>query len=135
MIQNDYESFRISLPVPVRVLSPNCVVGSIGGRFMKASAVKRHRNLACEAIEDSEVETAPWEHVVVSVKIYYATRRRRDDDNAMGSLKSYYDGIVDSGLVADDDKFNMTRSMPELLFDSEFPRVEMILARLPGEIR
>ncbi len=98
---------------------------------MKASAVKRHRKLACEAIEDAEIETAPWEHVIVLVSIYYSTRRRRDDDNAMGSLKPYYDGIVDSGLVADDDKINMTRIMPRLLFDNKSPRVDMLLTRLP----
>ena len=99
---------------------------------MKASAIKRHRKLAREAIEDAEIETMPWGHVVVEVLIYYETRRRRDDDNAMGSLKSYYDGIVDSGLIADDNIRNMKRNMPELLFDSKSPRVEITLTRLPG---
>ena len=122
-----FESFKISLPVPAKVLSPNCTIGSIGGRFMKASSVKKHRRLAREAVSDSEIETMPWGHVIVDVAIYYATERRRDEDNAMGSLKSYYDGIVDSGLVADDDKINMTRRMPSLLTDSMFPRVEMTL--------
>ncbi len=125
----DFESFKIALPVPPGVLSPNCTIGTIGGRFMKASVIKKHRKLACEAVEDSEIETLPWAHVIVSVAIFYATRRRRDEDNAMGSLKSYYDGIVDSGLVADDDKKNMTRTMPDLLFDDTHPRVEMILTR------
>ena len=96
---------------------------------MKASAIKKHRRLAREAVEDSEIESAPWEHVTVSADIYYHTRRSHDDDNAMGSLKSYYDGIVDSGLVADDDKINMTRTMPELLFDKKSPRVEITLTR------
>jgi len=135
MIQSDFESFRMSLPIPVKVLSPNCTIGTIGGRFIKASAIKRHRKLACEAVEDSEIETVPWEHVSVSITIYYATRRRRDEDNVMGSLKSYYDGIVDSGLVADDDKINMTRYMPRLSFDDKHPRVEIILMRLPGGIQ
>ncbi len=125
----DYESFRIALPVPVKVLSPNCTIGSIGGRFMKASAIKKHRKLAKEAIEDAEIESMPWECVIVEALIYYATKRKRDDDNAMGSLKSYYDGIVDSGLIADDNIFNMKRSMPELLSDSKSPRVEIILTR------
>ena len=125
----DFESFKISLPIPAKVLSPNCVIGSIGGRFMKASAIKRHRRIACEAVLDAEIETMPWRHVIVEVAIYYATKRRRDEDNAMGSLKSFYDGIVDSGLIADDDKINMTRKMPLLLFDNEFPRVEIVLTR------
>lgn len=123
------ESFKIALPVPVKVLSPNCTIGSRGGRFMKASAIKRHRKLAKEAVEDAEIESMPWERVEVDVLIFYHTKRTRDEDNAMGSLKSYYDGIVDSGLVADDNKVNMIRTMPELLFDNEAPRVEITLTR------
>ncbi len=96
---------------------------------MKASAIKRHRNLAKWAIWEAEIESMPWEYVIVEVKIFYRTKRTRDDDNAMGSLKSYYDGIVDSGLIADDNISNMKRNMPELLFDSIFPRVEIILTR------
>jgi len=130
-----FELFRISLPIPVKVLSPNFTIGSIGSRFAKASAVKRHRKMACEAVLDAEIETMPWKHAIIEVAIYYATKRRRDEDNAMGSLKSFYDGIVDSGLVVDDDKINMTRKMPRLLFDSEFPRVEMILMRSMKESR
>ncbi len=102
---------------------------------MKASAIKRHRKLACEAVEDSEIETSPWGCVSVDVRIFYRTKRIRDEDNAIGSLKSYYDGIVDSGLVANDDKTNMVRRMPELLFDDKSPRVEMTLTRLPGGIQ
>ena len=128
-LNEDCESFKIALPVPVKVLSPNCTVGSMGGRFMKASAVKRHRKLAREAIEDAEIESMPWGHVSVDVQIFYHTRRTRDEDNAMGSLKPYYDGIVDSGLVADDDKANMSRTIPELLFDEKSPRVEITLTR------
>ncbi len=129
-INEDCESFKIALPVPVKVLSPNCTVGSIGGRFMKASAVERHRKLAKEAIEDAEIESMPWGCVLVDVEIFYSTKRTRDEDNSMGSLKSYYDGIVDSGLVADDDKINMTRTMPKLLFDMKSPRVEITLTRI-----
>lgn len=131
---SDIESFKISLPVPSGVLSPNCAVGSIGGRFMKASAVKGHRKLAKWAIIEAEIETMPWEHVKVDIRVFYRTKRTRDEDNAMGSFKSYYDGIVDSGLVADDDKANMTRTMPELLFDSKFPRVEITLTRSSGRM-
>ncbi len=133
--EKDYESFKIAIPVPAGVLSPNCTIGTIGGRFMKASSIKRHRKIAREAIRDAEIETMPWGCVSVDVRIFYRTNRTRDEDNAMGSLKSYYDGIVDSGLVADDDKSNMVRTIPELLLDDKSPRVEMTLMRMPREIQ
>lgn len=76
------------------------------------------------------LEDIPWERVDVSVVFYYKTKRRRDEDNAMGSLKAAYDGIVDAGLVGDDDWEHMSRKIPEFRVDKTFPRVELLLERV-----
>ena len=96
---------------------------------MKAAATKKYRRLACEAVEAERIETMPWNRVVVTAAFFYATNRRRDTDNAMGSLKSVYDGIIDSGLVPDDDNKHMRRGEPEFNITFESPRVELTITR------
>ena len=124
------ESLTIILPIPPSVLSPNSTIGSIGSRMMKASASKRYRRLAREAIEAEEVATAPWRLASVRVAFYYGNTRRHDEDNAMGSLKAAYDGIVDSGLLIDDDHTHMKRHIPEFSVDKLNPRVMLEITRL-----
>ena len=124
------ESITIVLPLPARVLQPNCTVGSIGGRFMKASATKRYRLVTCVEVELNRIETAPWSKVSVKVTFFHTAKRRRDEDNAIGSLKAVYDGIVDAGLVADDDWEHMSREAPRFRIDKKHPRVELTITRM-----
>lgn len=123
------ESITIILPLPSKVLSPNCTIGSIGGRFAKAAAVKRYRRLAREAVEAERVESMPWSRVSVRASFFFHEKRRRDQDNAMASLKAAYDGIVDSGLVPDDDYEHMARSTPVFLADEKTPCVVLTITR------
>jgi len=123
------ESVIIVLPLPARVLSPNCPVGSIGGRFARASASKRYRRLSRDAVLAECIETAPWKKVAVQAAFYHRAKRRRDQDNAMASLKAAYDGIVDTGLVPDDDYEHMRREAPTFEIDREHPRVVLTITR------
>lgn len=52
----------------------------------------------------------------VSVQLHYNTgdRRRRDSDNLVATLKPCVDGLVDAGLVPDDDPAHVTTIMPEI---------------------
>ncbi len=122
------ESITIVLPLPTKVLQPNVAVATPGGRFAKAAATKRYRKLAKEAVE-AECIGFTWQEVMVEVSFYYANKRRRDQDNAMGSLKAVYDGIIDAGLVPDDDYKHMKRAMPEFLIDRACPRVMLTITR------
>ena len=124
------EQVTIILPLPGGLLSPNCTIGSIGGRFAKAAAIKKYRRLAEEAVEAENIETSPWRAVTVQATFFFKDHRRRDPDNAAGSLKAAYDGIVDAGLVADDDYEHMTRMPPVFSHDRYYPRVELVITRL-----
>ncbi len=124
------ESVDIVLPLPVKVLSPNCTIGSIGDRFLKASATKKYRRLAREAVQNECIKTGPWTRVKVNATFYHKTERRRDPDNATGSLKAAYDGIVDAGLAVDDDCVHMRRGEPEFLIDKKHPRVELTILNI-----
>lgn len=128
-----FESITIVLPLPNKVLSPNWMAGTIRGRYYKASATKRLRQRAKEAVEAEYIENAPWPMVGVSVEIFWKTNRKRDADNAIGSLKAVYDGIVDAGLVIDDDPEHMQREIPKFLVDRFCPRVVLTLVRLESQ--
>ena len=125
------ESVTIILPLPPKVLSPNCPTATWGGRFARAAATKKQRRLAKVAVEAERIETAPWEKVTVEALFYFVHSRRRDPDNANSSLKAAYDGIVDSGLVKDDDYDHMTRLPPIFRVDHKFPRVSLTISRCP----
>ena len=124
------ESLVIILPLPSGLLSPNHTIGSIGGRFAKAAAIKKYRRLAKEAVENEQIETAPWREVTVEAAFYFDRRGRRDPDNATGSLKAAYDGTVDAGLIVDDDWEHMTRLPPFFFLDRKNPRVELLIVRV-----
>ena len=124
------ESLTIVLPLPSGLLSPNHTIGSIGGRFAKAGAIKKYRKLAEEAVACTFIETSPWQKVEVKAHFYFKDKRRRDPDNATGSLKAAYDGIVDAGLVEDDDYEHMQREPPIFSIDCKDPRVELTITRL-----
>lgn len=125
-----HESIIIALPLPPKVLSPNCAVATPGGRFAKAAATKRYRQLAREAIEAEDISTKPWNKIAVAPEFFFSSERRRDEDNAIASLKAAYDGIVDAGLVADDDHKHMQRERPEFNIDRKHPRVMLSIVRL-----
>jgi len=124
------ESVTIVLPLPGGLLSPNNTVGSIGGRFAKAKAIKKYRKLTEEAVVQTVIETSPWQKVSVKARFYFKNNRRRDVRNAMGSLKPAEDGIIDAGLVTDDDYEHMEHEKPVFKLDPIDPRVELTITRL-----
>jgi Holliday junction resolvase RusA-like endonuclease len=123
----------IGLPTPPAILNPNKTIGSRGGRMAKARAIKIARKHAADwaRISMLERQIAPpprWSNVSVRCLFFYPTRRRRDKDNALASMKAYFDGIADSGLVANDSA--MTFEPVELLVDKMLPRVEVVITNL-----
>jgi len=123
------EAVKIVLTLPNKVLQPNCTIATMGGRFQKAAAIKKMRRVTSEAIQQEQIETMPWGNVSVTAEFFHKDKRRRDQDNAMGALKAVYDGIVDSGLVADDDYEHMERGVPTFSTDKAAPRVELTITR------
>lgn len=121
------ETVTIILPLPGRRLSPNGSSGTRGSRFAKAAAIKKYRRIAKEAVEAAAIETGPWPSARATVTFYWPTHRRRDEDNALASLKAAYDGIVESGLLVDDDHRHLRREMPVFAIDKQNPRVEITI--------
>lgn len=122
------DTVTIVLPLPPRILSPNCPVGSFRGRMMHAAAAKKQKKLAKESTEDA-MRGERWERASVRAVFYHKTKRRRDDVNALASLKSAYDGVVLAGLIPDDDREHLRTEGAEFAIDKEWPRVELIFTK------
>jgi len=120
-----HESATIILRLPNRALSPNARVH----HFARAAATKKYRKEAREATAAQGIDSGPWERATIAATFYHKTARRRDDVNAMAMLKPAYDGIVDAGLLVDDDHEHLTTLPASFALDKQEPRVELVITR------
>lgn len=125
----DADTVTIILPLPPAILSPNKHVGSRGGRFAFAAATKKYRCVAKEAAEAQQAAFG-WQRATVQLTFWHRQRRRRDDVNFAASMKAAYDGIVEAGLVVDDDSEHLTTRTTLFGIDKDHPRVEMVFTRV-----
>jgi crossover junction endodeoxyribonuclease RusA len=117
---------RLTLPLPAKALSPN---GRPHWRA-KAAAVKEHREAAWAAalLAIRPGRKPRWERAEAEAVFYWPTRHRRDRDNAAASLKAYWDGIADAGVLADD--AGLVHLPVRMEYDAANPRVEVIIRAL-----
>ena len=123
------ELARIVLPLPKRILSPNHPPISKRGRIAKAVTAKKYRSQAKDATLALDIESGPWKKASVSVVFYHKVKRYRDDVNALAMLKPAYDGVVDAGLIVDDNRDCLETKGASFAIDKDWPRVELIFAR------
>ena len=93
-------------------------------------AAKKYRRLAREVTTEEEIESGTWELVTMQATFYHKDKRRRDGVNFNAMLKPAQDGIVDAGLVIDDDSESWTTQPPIFKMDKSYPRVEIKIERL-----
>lgn len=69
--------------------------------------------------------------VRLSAVVYWGDKRKRDFDNFFTLWKVAQDGLVNAGVIADDDQAHIPES-PTLRFehDPEFPRTEITIAEV-----
>jgi crossover junction endodeoxyribonuclease RusA len=122
------DEITITLPLPPKELSPNARVHWA----KKAGTTKKARALAwgeARALGWPNRKLLPWLRAQTQAVFYFPTERDRDQDNAAASLKPYWDGIADAGVVLSD--AGLVHLPPRLLVDRERPRVELTLRPLP----
>lgn len=111
--------YILKLDVPHKDLSQNSRVHW----SVKAKLVRSHRQKAClfAKICFKDILTRnlfePYRSATIGLKFYFKDNRRRDHRNFEGRCKSYDDGIVDSGILIDDDK--LTWQPTEFIINSE----------------
>ena len=72
------------------------------------------------------------ERIEVRLVWFVNTRRRRDDENIVATLKPLCDGLVDAEVVPDDTREYMVKHMPEIRYEKGCtPRFEFTVTELP----
>jgi len=99
----------------------------------RAAATKKYKKLAREATEQQRIESGPWDKATVSAVFFHKQARRRDDVNHLGMLKAAYDGVVEAGLLVDDDSTHLTTLPAEFRIDKALSRVELTFERVGHE--
>lgn len=116
-------TLKIELSIPPRILSPN----ARSHFHAKARATKAYR-AAAKLVCMSMLPTGyrPMHKLAtVSIDWYTKTRMHPDRDNALASLKSAFDGITDSGFMADDRE--LTHQPVQFHVDKLKPRVVLTI--------
>lgn len=111
--------FTVQIAMTAQVLRPNVK----GPWRIKAKAVKETRLNAFyifkQAISDSGIKAyLPFKSIQIKRTFYFNTKRRRDKDNMNASTKAINDGLVDSGLIADDDGENIVWHDSSIITDT-----------------
>lgn len=95
----------------------------------KAARVQTIRNAAALAVRSHQQAN----RIRVTLHYFPKDGRRRDADNLVATLKPLCDGIVDAGVVPDDDPAHMMKAMPVIgAPDPRDPHMELwieVLAR------
>ena len=94
----------------------------------KAKRTKAARQSTCRVVSDA-ARGARWPAAILDITIYYPDRRRRDDLNTIEPCKADIDGIVDSGLIPDDDWTHLQLRSWSRCVDRENPRIELTLTQ------
>jgi len=71
-----------------------------------------------------------WTKAVCKLIFYFPNARRRDKKNFEGAMKAAYDGLVDAGIITDDNSDVLSHEDSEMHIDRKNPRVEMFIKRL-----
>lgn len=115
-------SVTIELPLPPKELSPNARVHW----RKKSEAVKNYRLHSFVASYQGK-HNPRWPAATTQATFYFKHKRRRDKDNFNAMLKSAWDGMVDAGLLKDDDQLTHKPTVFET--DKDNPRVEITITK------
>lgn len=117
------ERLVVTLRLPPRILSPNARPHWAA----KARAVRQYRE-AAYLLALAERPPRPMRRARVTATFYFPSRRRRDPDNLLASLKPAFDGLADAGVVTDDS--GLIHMPVEQRVDRRNPRVEIAVEAL-----
>ena len=122
-------SITITLRLPSKEMSPNYTAWTHGSKMAKNRAKADDTELAFWVTKEAlgRREKPMWDKATLNAIFYWPTMGFPDDDNAIGSLKGFRDGIAKAGVVVND-KVIRQRNVT-FLKDKDYPRVEIIITK------
>lgn len=103
---------RIELPWPPAELSPNARVHW----SVRAEATLLAKEQVLVAVLE-QGRQKPLDRATVTVTFVAGDRRRRDLGNCIASAKAYLDGLVDAGVIIDDNSRVITEVYPPIVYE------------------
>ena len=80
--------------------------------YMKLYVAKRNaKDVAMGLVLEQGRPATPYAKAHITVTWVAKDKRRRDVDNLFASMKPYIDGLVDSGLLTDDDAMHVSYTL------------------------
>ena len=92
-------------------------------RPMMNALKQKWKDLLRWFVEEQGYTNLHIEKCEISQKVYYPNNRRHDIDNSVP--KFILDGLVESGMIVDDDSKHITKLTLECDTDTEHPRTEL----------
>ena len=117
------QRITITLPLPDSSMS-----GHAKGHWRgSANRTKLARNHAHVLALAAGVPASPFLQAVINFEFFVPDLCRRDTMNMMHGCKAYVDGIVDAGVMVDDDWKILAVGKTTVSVDRDNPRVEITI--------
>lgn len=94
-------------------------------RPMMNALKQKWKDFICWFVESKGYSNLHIEKCEIYQTVYYPNNRRHDPDNSVP--KFILDGLVQSGMLSDDDNKHIEKLTLRCLVDTEYPRTEITL--------
>lgn len=94
-------------------------------RSMMNSLKQKWKDFIKWLVEEQGYSNLHIERCEISQTVYYPNNRRHDIDNSVP--KFILDGLVESGMIIDDDSKHITKLTLQCETDIEYPRTEIVI--------
>jgi crossover junction endodeoxyribonuclease RusA len=125
------EAITISMPLPPPELHPNRPVHPLAKARHTRAARDRAFYLATAMLGGRGKPY--WTKVQIQIRWYFTVHRRRDEKNLDGWLKAYVDGLVDAGIMIDDNPDVVTWAPTEIHITKGTAAVLFIIKPINGQ--
>ena len=99
-------------------------------RPMMNALKQKWKEFICFFVNEQGYSNLRIEKCEIHQTVYYPNNRRHDIDNSVP--KFILDGLVESGMILDDDSKHITKLTLECRTDSNNPRTEILITLLPN---
>jgi Holliday junction resolvase RusA-like endonuclease len=103
----------IELPLPAPELSPNARVFWA----VRDAATRAAKDMVIAAVREQIPCGEPWQRATLKFTFIKPRRGRRDKDNLIASAKAYQDGLVEAGLIVDDNADVLDTPQPDIFYE------------------
>lgn len=123
------------LVIELALPSKPCLPNVRANRYEKIAATEQDRTDACytalQAVVAAIGYSPRWMCAEATVQFRFPNRIRRDTSNYFAGMKPQWDGLVDAGVLLDDERVIWHLPLP--VVDRNNPGVEITIREVKGE--